>query len=183
MTSRRLFVALDLPGDLKDQLANLQASLRAHFPLARWVVPPQLHLTLKFLDQVDDTKRLHIEDTLSMVSQSHTPFDLPVGAVDFAPNHTMIWVLAVPDPALLELHQDLDSNMLPLGFAAERRQFLPHITLARLGQGYNGDIPFMVTWPGGRMLVDALSLYESRLEPHGSRYDLLARFPLGSGRV
>lgn len=178
VTSRRLFVALELPPDLQHQLVHIQESLKPHFPLARWVDVSQTHLTLKFLDQVAEDKRFDLEATLAMVAHGHAPFPLAVGAVDFAPNHGMIWMMAVPEPSLLALHHDLDSNLRPLGFLPERREFFPHITLARLGQGYNGEIPFMVTWPGYRLEVNELVLYESHLAPP---YTVLGRYRLGEG--
>ena len=125
----RLFVAIDLPEPVRERVSRISCGL----PGARWVSPEQLHLTLRFIGEVDGALFLDIREHLAGVHQKD--FFLQLEGVGFFPPRgkpRIIWVGLRKNEALLQLRNRVESHLVALGLAAENRKFSPHITLARL---------------------------------------------------
>ena len=125
----RLFLAIELPDDLKKMLGRL----RADIPGARWVPAEQIHLTLAFLGEVEQetAERLAVE-----LARIHEPaFELTFSGVGCFPNRTrprVLWIGLEPEPRLEYLAAKVHETVLSCGIPQEERPFSPHITLARL---------------------------------------------------
>ena len=183
----RLFVAADLPPDL---LADLDATLeslrsRPELASARWTVPANQHVTLKFLGWVDAERLDRIAETIGAVAASHEPATITVTGLGAFPSERRARVLwaGLDDPAglLTALASDLDPALAPLGFEPETRAFTPHLTLARFKPpasvtGVLSEVP-RVAEPSFE--VDHLALYRSHLHPKGARYEVLRSMSLG----
>ena len=125
----RLFIALDLPDPMKKNLAALFFGI----PGARWVALDQLHLTVRFIGDVDGSLFLDIKSTLKEVSLS--PFDVQLKGVGHFPPRgapRVIWVGLKKSEPLQALRKKIDTTLLKVGLEPEGRKFSPHITLARL---------------------------------------------------
>lgn len=125
----RLFIAADLPAPLKATFSGLSGEL----PLARWVSPEQLHLTLRFIGEVDQGTLSAISSALSRIR--FAPFQLTLrGVGHFPPGKRLrvLWVGLDPCPALMQLQLELELALQETGIPAEGRRFSPHLTLARL---------------------------------------------------
>ena len=125
----RLFVAIDLPESVKERLALLCCGL----PGARWVAPEQMHLTLRFIGEVDGGLFLDIRDALAEIEGES--FSLHLSDIGFFPPRgkpRVIWVGLQKHEPLLKLRNRLESRLVDLGLEPEGRKFSPHITLARL---------------------------------------------------
>lgn len=187
----RLFVAADLPPDL---LADLDATLeslrsRPEVASARWTVPANQHVTLKFLGWVDAGTVDTVADALAAVASSHEPAVITVTGLGAFPSERRARVLwaGLDDPAglLTALASDLDPALAPLGFEPETRAFTPHLTLARFKPpasiaGVLSEVPG-VAEPSFE--VDHLALYRSHLHPRGARYEVLRSMPLGDSAL
>jgi 2'-5' RNA ligase len=184
----RLFIAVDLPPDLLEDLNTTLAPVRARPEVesARWTVPANQHVTLKFLGWVDAGVLDGVAGTLASVAFSHEPATISLAGLGAFPSEMrarVLWV-GLDDPAglLAALARDLEAALVPLGFEAEPRAFTPHLTLARFKPpasvaGVLSDEP-RVTAPSFE--VGHLALYRSHLHPKGARYEVLATIPLGS---
>jgi RNA 2',3'-cyclic 3'-phosphodiesterase len=187
----RLFVAADPPPDLLEALDESIAPLRSRPELvsARWTVPANQHVTLKFLGWVEAGTVEPIVASLATVAASHEAATITLTGLGAFPSERRARVLwaGLEDPAglLAALASDLDASLGSLGFEPETRAFTPHLTLARFKPpapvaGIQSEVPG-VAEPSFE--VDRLHLYRSHLHPKGARYEILRSLELtGSGR-
>jgi 2'-5' RNA ligase len=140
MSLIRAFIAVELPGELKQGLAALETQLKKNSPpVVKWVDPESIHITLKFLgetsDAVIDELLLAMEESVAGVS----PFKLEVGKLGAFPavdRPQVIWVGVSGDmEKLAQLQKNLEQNTEQLRFKRESRPFSPHLTLGRVREG------------------------------------------------
>ncbi len=172
---RRLFVALELPVAVRDALLAQMGGVIG----ARWQSDEQLHLTLRFLGEVDRHQAADIDAALATVKVQ--PFELrlgDIGSFDHRGRVDTLWAGVRPREAVAALAQRIDSALARVGIAPETRAFVPHITLARLGRDA-GDIGGFMVKPMIPVLfpVTGFGLWESRLGHGGADYSVIARYP------
>lgn len=178
----RLFVALRPPSTIRTLLATMHGGVRH----ARWQDDDQLHLTVRY---VGDVERPVAEDVALALGQVHAPAPVValagVGAFDKQGRVDALWAGLAPHDALAALHRKVDQALVRVGLEPERRAYLPHITLARLPRSAGTD-PAIDQWRARHAALssepfplDALILYESHLGRDGARYEPIARYPLG----
>ncbi|HEX4693103.1 RNA 2',3'-cyclic phosphodiesterase [Sphingomonas sp.] len=178
----RLFVALRPPPAIRDALALVMGGV----PAARWQDDDQLHLTLRYIGEVE---RPVAEDVALALGQLHGPAPVValagVGAFDKQGRVDTLWAGVAPHDALATLHKKVDQALVRIGLAPERRAYLPHITLARLPRSAGVD-PAIARWQAEHAALasapfqlDAMILYESHLGRDRAHYAPVARFPLG----
>ena len=129
----RLFVALEIPPAVRENLAGLIRDLRAIAPQPKWVRVENLHITLKFIGEVADTKLEAIRQALGEV-RSEAPVTLDFRGLGFFPNEKyprVFWAGMEASANLKGLAADIDRAMEKLGIPREQRPFSPHLTLAR----------------------------------------------------
>lgn len=175
----RLFVGLDLPAELDRRLEALGGGI----PGARWVAARNLHVTLRFIGEVDEDVAAEIDAALLAVRAA--PFSLTLaGFGTFGrprPNH--LWAAVECAAGLLHLHGRIEAALGRLGLSGDGRKYLPHVTLARLSDAplervqafVAGHSPFQA----GPWDVKHFVLYRSRLGRGGAEYEALAEYPLG----
>ena len=137
MESVRSFIAIELPDELKSRLSGLQARLKSgEFYRIKWVDPYAVHLTLKFLGNVAVDRLKAITGAVETAVRGISPFCLEVNELGVFPSLKrvqVVWVgIGGEIDKLNQIQQCLESSLLPLGFTAESRPFVPHLTLARL---------------------------------------------------
>jgi len=184
----RLFIAADIPQDLLEDLDESLERLRARPEVAsaRWTVPANQHVTLKFLGWVDSGAVDGVVASLASVASSHEPSTITLAGLGAFPTERrarVLWV-GLDDPAglLAALAADLESSLVPLGFEAEKRGFTPHLTLARFKPPASiaGVLSEEPREAEARFEVDHLALYRSHLHPKGASYEVLGTIPLGT---
>ena len=188
----RAFVAIELSDAAKRALTALIQSLRnRRIDGLRLVRPEGMHLTLKFLGNIDASRVPRIADALAAASARHAPFRLTLAEPGFFPNADRARVLWIGvDGALRPLRQlqrDVDETLATLGFAAEKRPFNPHLTIARMRDSAArtdrrraADALAAYPLPGGIAIsANAVSLMQSELRPGGAVYTRIAHAPLG----
>lgn len=174
----RLFVAVPLPDPAIQQILALMGGISG----ARWQTRDQIHLTLRFVGEVDRHQAAEIDSALAAVR--HPRFELALnglGAFQRRGQHEVVWAGLAPQEPLKALHMKVDQAIVRTGLKPERRAYSPHITLARLKRN-SGPIGGFLEQPGARgdqFTVDAFCLYESRLSPEGAVYSTVERYSLG----
>jgi len=182
----RIFLALDLPSEIKSALADLLRKLKRVAPPAiSWAREPGLHLTLKFLGEIEETRLPGIVAAMQSVADTTPAFPLVVrGTGVFPPEPRpprILWVGFEETPPLIDFQRRLETGMETLDFPREARPFHPHLTLGRIkapgGLGAVLDIwtkNEKIVW--GEMTVREVILFQSILRPSGAEYS-----PLGKG--
>lgn len=199
----RAFLAVELSHDLRAELASLQQELKRRIEpeLKRgtrisWAQPASIHLTLKFLgdmdEQVIDPLRVAVEQAIGSQGAVMVPLER-LGAFPRPENPRVLWVgpseqweRGVEAKRIAEIHGAIEQACEGLGFLRETRPFSPHLTLARIKMGERQvgialaksgllDLPLSL----GQLAVDRVVLMQSDLKPTGSVYtklwDLLLR--------
>ena len=125
----RLFVAIDLPEQIKAETASFGRTLTG----ARWVPPEQLHLTLRFIGDTDEETFQGIRSALGSIGGAPFPLALR-GTGHFPPGKEarVLWIGMEENPELAELQRRVERSVVAAGIAAEARRFSPHLTIARL---------------------------------------------------
>jgi RNA 2',3'-cyclic 3'-phosphodiesterase len=178
----RVFIAIPLPTELRVKLIALQQKFR-RFPLeATWVREAGLHVTLKFLGDVELTQIPRIVTCMIETAHRYRPFILTLSGVGVFPHESrprVLWVGIQDETGLLaQLQHALEERLTQIGYSTEDRLFAPHLTLARLKHvPRRGE--FIACVYGhrevtlGHLQVDHLELLESQLHPAGARYSTI----------
>ncbi len=166
----RLFVALALPDHVAEGLFLLQGGV----PGARWSQREQLHLTLRFIGEVDGRDAVAIDDALEAIRGLRFMLELK-GVGEFGgKNPRALWAGIRDDTAARRLQRKIESALQRVGLPAEERKFAPHITLARLRAAPRDRvITFLAThalYASPSFEVNAFILYSSHMTPNGSLY-------------
>lgn len=184
-------MAIDLAADVREALAALQAQLRRRgLERLRWVRPEGIHLTLKFLGETPSDKLPAIREALAESAKGVPPHRLSLGSLGTFGNRRgpqVVWVDLKGELApLRQLQRQLEQGLEAAGFPREKREFSPHLTLARVRpESAPAMAPLIATAlqevqsPGSEMEVREVSLIRSTLGPGGAVYERLAAFALG----
>ncbi len=177
----RAFIAIEIPEQLQTVLGRVSRELtRGLTPRSvRWVKPQNVHLTLRFLGDVQPDKLDHIKRGIDEVVVRTAPLTLSLDSIGCFPNTKrprIIWIgLAGDLDQLSMLHRTIEHMLDPLGWEPERRKFHPHLTLGRVkdpGIVADANLPWGRTLAQGRFIVDAVHIVESRLFPTGAIYSI-----------
>jgi 2'-5' RNA ligase len=192
MEQLRCFIAIELPEEIKAGLSRLQAKLKAGSQCpVKWVNPYSIHLTLKFLGNVNVDMTSRITEAMAEAAQEASPLQLEIKGLGVFPNPRrvqVIWVGVSGDlDKLLQLQKRLETNLARLGFAPEARAFTPHLTLARVREQASaderqklGELVAGTRFEAGYGLpVEAISLMRSQLTRAGAIYSQLSSVKLG----
>ncbi len=180
----RAFVAFDLPEDIKKEISQYTEAFRGAFKHVRWVDSKNLHLTMKFLGEIDEEKALAIKDRLRDFVCDFSPFLIKVEGVGCFPNFKfprVIWVKAVSDE-LFPFFESLSGFFEGFGFPKER-DFKPHITIARIKRRV--DLSSFFDKIGSRregfgdFWADRLTFFKSTLRKEGALYTKIEEFLFG----
>jgi RNA 2',3'-cyclic 3'-phosphodiesterase len=188
----RLFVALEIPAAVRENLATLIKELGAlekpsSGKRARWVRPENLHVTLKFLGEVAADKRDAIVSALAFVRSAH-PAELRFRGLGFFPDEKrarVFWAGIDASPNLAAIAKDIELQLEPLGFPQEKRGFTPHLTLARfeppgISDGLRAAVSENAARDFGASRAEEFHLIESKLKPSGAEYTTLHTFPFAA---
>lgn len=174
----RLFVGLRPPLRMREQLLGLMGGIAG----ARWQDDGQLHLTLKFIDEVNHNTAEDVVAALGSISFPALDLALDgVGTFDKKGLHHSLWAGVTPQDSMTALHHKVDQACARVGIAKDERVFAPHITLARMNRS-TGPIDSFIEMHGGLSSepahFDHFILYESHMGEGGSFYEPIARYPL-----
>ena len=187
----RLFIAIDLPAEVKGLLHRLQTELRPHAPAMRWADVRGTHLTLFFLGQTPDEQLEPVQQAMRGAAAGARPFRLRTatpGAFPKPDQPRVVWLGVEGElAALAALQAAVTAALVPLGFTAEARPFAPHLTLGRARRDVDpaelkavaGALRNMPAPQAVQFEVAGIVLMRSERLPAGARYTVLADAPLG----
>ncbi len=184
----RTFIAVEVSPDVRGQASKLIKELQGTPAKVHWVHNRNLHMTLKFLGDVESVELPPLFTTLQTAIDDLTSFDLHfsgAGAFPDPSNPRTIW-LGVDEGAdqMVELHRRVENALTELGFRAENRRFRPHVTLGRVRDARHRktDLTALVErfadFEGGISHVDEVVVFSSQLNEDGPEYVPLGRVEL-----
>ncbi len=184
----RLFVALDIPEDVRRAIRELTQKLEPTCRGARWMRAEGIHVTLKFIGEASEEKAAGIRTELGAV-RSAAAAELSFHNVGFFPNarHPRVfWVGIETSPNLAEMAGEIERRLEKLGIPREDRAFKPHLTLARFKSEeglpkLHEAIQQLGAAEFGRMRTEEFYLYRSTLKPGGAEYAKLETFRFTEG--
>jgi 2'-5' RNA ligase len=182
----RSFIAVELPSLVKQELTALEELLKKRCPqVIRWVDPNIIHLTLKFLGDIDSERLDEINLAIDEAAGGISPFGIVLKEVGAFPNLNrvnIVWVGANGDLDKLDaLQKQIELNLEQLGFPREDRAFTPHMTLGRVRDYASqddrkkiGQILAQTTFLSSQTIaVNSVNLIKSVLTPSGAIYTRL----------
>jgi 2'-5' RNA ligase len=166
-----MFIAALLPEEIRKQLKNYIGSLKNSIEGVKWEKSEKLHVTLKFLGDVDESKVDEISNMLGKLVHSYSPFKLHLSDFGGFPDLKYPRVLYVGlsgNSELSKFYSELDQYLSKIGFEKENRKFIPHVTLARVKK----KVHIKETLPLTQSTFDIthIGLIKSELRPEGSVY-------------
>lgn len=175
----RLFVAIRPPRTIRELLLGAMGGV----PGARWQDDEQLHLTLRFVGEIDRHKA---EDVAAALDRVRGPrFALRIEGVSRFERRgrtDAIWAGVSPGGEVAALARKVSEAVTRVGLPPETRAYLPHLTLARFGRAGGGPVELFLAETAGlsspAWTVDSFCLFESRLGSEGARYEAVARYSL-----
>jgi 2'-5' RNA ligase len=179
----RLFVALDIPEDVRSAIGALAAKLRPACRNARWVRIEGLHVTLKFIGETSAEKTEVIKSALAAVP-GRVPIPMNFRGLGFFPNERrprVLWAGIEAGSELAALAAAVETTLDPLGIPREERHFSPHLTLARFDtprglDALHAAVEMASLLEFGGTTAKEFHLYQSVLKPGGAEYTRLATF-------
>jgi 2'-5' RNA ligase len=185
----RTFLAIDLPGDIREKIGDIQAGLKGALEGVRWTRPEGIHLTLKFFGDIDKSMIGSISNIVEKRTKGFGPLSLAMGRMGAFPNPgraRVLWIgLEGEIEKLASLQCGMEDDLETLGFPKETRSFKPHLTLGRARSsrgmitglreameriGHENRNPFP---------AEGITLFKSDLLPGGAVYTKLAYFSFG----
>lgn len=186
----RLFVALETPSAVRDNLAAMIRDVRPLAPQFKWARAENIHITLKFIGESSEEKFAAIRRALLSV-QSEQNVDLRSRGLGFFPNErrpSVFWAGVEASANLRTLTGDIDRVLEAVGVPREKRAFTPHITLARLRayslpEKLRSAIRQNETRDFGAFNTHEFHLIESKLKPAGAEYTTLQSFSFATAEA
>jgi RNA 2',3'-cyclic 3'-phosphodiesterase len=196
----RTFIAVELDPALKQAITGVQGTLQGELhrltPGVRlqWVRPDSIHLTLKFLGDIEESQVGDILQALERAGRDQAPFSLDVQGFGVFPDlrgPRVLWIgFSGHTDRLIRLAGSIDAALAPLGFHVEHKPYTPHLTLARV-KGQSLAIGKALADSGamrdftsmGTLSIQAVALMKSELTPSGSIYSRLGLITLPHDKV
>jgi 2'-5' RNA ligase len=181
----RTFIAIELPGEIKDALASLIEQLKKTQADVKWVAPGNIHLTLKFLGEIDEESVEKVIQILEESTKDKDRFVIKISSLGCFPNINsvrIIWIgIDKGDNETRKIANELEKNVAKIGIPEENRPFSSHITIGRTRSSLNreklvGELQNLTNNSGLARLeftVTKITLFKSTLTPKGPIYEVL----------
>ena len=183
----RVFIAVEISESIRSTIAQIQGKLGRTEDKIKWVDPPLIHLTLKFLGEVRKERLGAVIEVAQKIAPKFSPFFMEVkrvGAFPTSSSPRVIWLgVDRGSTNLQRLASELENHLAKDGFSKEKKKWTPHLTLGRVKslvepQKLSGLILGEKEVVAGEMEVKEISVIESRLTPSGPIYTVLERIRL-----
>ncbi len=183
----RSFIAIELSETVKSALAELQKELKGSRADIRWIKPENIHLTLKFLGNVDEKITVETERIIKEICKKHNMFTLEVKGISTFPgmkSPRVLWIGINSNDVLTKIQKDIEDGTASLGIERENRRFTPHLTLGRFRSAMGKEnlidkIELHKNESFGLIEAKSISLIRSDLKPAGAQYTKISEIFLG----
>lgn len=180
----RTFIAIELPKEIKDYLGKLEEKLKTTQADVKWVKPENIHLTLKFLGEIDDKKLEKINLILDDVAREKSPYKIQITSIGAFPKLDFLRVIWAGvdrgDAETKEIAKTLEEKIQKIGIPKEERAFSSHITIGRTRSTKNREKLVQelkniadCSRENLEFSVTKIILYKSTLTPQGPIYEVL----------
>jgi len=182
----RSFICIEIPESIKERIGRLQDALRAIDAQVSWTKPSNIHLTLKFLGNVEASRIARVSQSLERAANGMNSFEIDVsgaGCFPSARNPRVLWIgfSYVPEP-LRQLYSNIEAELARQGFEQEKRKFSPHLTIGRVREPHNSAQLAEALIAGGFesevFRATKVILMRSDLKPTGAVYTPQSVIPL-----
>jgi 2'-5' RNA ligase len=182
----RSFIAIELPEEVKSALFRIQDELKESRADIRWVKTDNIHLTLKFLGDIDGKNIGNIVQQIEGACAKYSFFELEISGIGVFPNMRsprVLWAGIQHEDAFAGLQSEIENGLASIGYKRERRRFSPHLTLGRFRSAkgkasISERIELHKNDRIGSIAVRTISLMESKLSPAGAQYSRVAEVAL-----
>ncbi len=181
----RAFIAVEIDLPNKQKISGLISELKKTKADVKWITENQIHITLKFLGNIDEERVQKISDALDHISKNSKTFDVRFSELGAFPNMKrprVIWIGVEKGGDLLKLlNKKIEIELEKLGFVKEKREYKAHLTLGRVKSLNNitslaESIDKIEFQPTGETKIERLILFQSTLTPKGAIYSPLSKF-------
>lgn len=183
----RCFVAIEIPETIRKSIAGIVDSLKKSGSDVKWVSDENIHITLQFLGETEESLIPDIKDALYKILAPYYPFYIKIADVGCFPSGRrprVIWVGMEESQSMLNLYKDITGEMVKFGYKKDARGFTPHVTIGRVKSERNmgellGRLEELKVTDFSGFEVRNVKLMKSELKPSGAIYHSLAEIPLG----
>lgn len=184
----RIFIAINPENEIKEKIESLTSKVRTVDTKIKWVEKENLHITLKFLGEINEMMLNNVKSCLENIKTGCTPFDVELCGIGVFPNikdARVIWIgIKNGHQELKSLSEKIDTELSRLGFKREARPFSPHLTIARVKGDINYEhlkntIADLKDYDVGKFTVRSMYVMRSILKPTGPVYSIVSEFQFG----
>tara|TARA_B100001250_G_scaffold165625_1_gene142564 strand:+ start:1515 stop:2093 length:579 start_codon:yes stop_codon:yes gene_type:complete len=183
----RTFLSIPIINDIKSKKNMLYSTLEESNSTINWVKNSNLHLSVKFIGQTPESSIDEIIECVSKITSSIKPFSVEVSGTGCFPTITRpktLWLgVSGEVKSLMNMVKEIENKLFKIGFSKEKKEFIPHITVARISYPQNviPDINIFLksSYDVIDLEIDRVQFFSSELLPNGAIYSLLKTFPLG----
>lgn len=187
----RTFIAVDLPANMLVRIEEITSFFKQKTPpkALKWVETENLHLTIKFIGEINENKVEPVKQILCDALQDQKTFDIEISGLGMYPNINnprVIWLGITGGKPLVQIFRKLDLALTGLDIPTEGRSYTPHLTIARVRRNTDKTTETLIGKTLSQFKVDSLGtitidqvhLYRSVLTPSGPTYSTLHSVPL-----
>jgi 2'-5' RNA ligase len=182
----RLFVAAHFPAEVLSDLNDRVVRFKSRLPQASWVKPESQHLTFAFLGEQPESLLTQIVPPLTEAIANIPRFEARLRGCGFFPNPRRArvgWVGITPDPPFTEIARVVREVVTKYGVQLDGSDFKAHLTLMRMREGWPPSSIELFSkslrdYESAPFIVDAVTLFNSQLNPHGAIHTAVQRFAL-----
>lgn len=176
----RVFIAALIPEKIKYEVKKYVDDIKSHCEGVKWESHEKLHVTLKFLGEVEESKEQEIENNIREAASIYSPFDMEIARFGGFPNiknPRVLFIGLTENQKLLKLQSEIEERLEGLDFKKEVRPFFPHMTVGRI----KGKSRLKGSFPVPRRLpffISEVAIMKSVLNSEGSKYTPVSVFRL-----
>lgn len=184
---RRIFIAINLPQEIKNGLVRLQEELSLNLSNIRWTAPDNIHLTLVFLGEIDEARTEKVCQITKEAVKDLEIFSLSLKGLGVFPEvrrPKILWIGVFGDSMLKLLNQSLFRRLSQAGFTLDDRAFTPHITIGRAQDRKLNKEALLFCLNKfkeaefGKIEIKNIEVMESQLKEGGPRYTVVEKVGL-----
>jgi 2'-5' RNA ligase len=182
MATIRAFIAVEIDSQTGQKISELISILKKSNADVKWITDGQMHLTLKFLGNIDKDKVRGISEAISDISDNFNSFKIAFSKIGAFPslNHPAVIWLGIDKGAesLKTLNEKIETALEKLGFEREKREFKPHLTLGRVRSdknmpGFTKLLKETAFYLANDIQINKLTLFQSDLSPKGAIHSII----------
>jgi 2'-5' RNA ligase len=178
----RTFIAIEVPEKIRKEIDNVITDEKKRDLPIKWVKYENLHITLKFLGEINENKKIEIAPALQEIANKVTPFNISLEGIGCFPtpkNPRVVWIgVKLGKENLCSIAQNVETALVGYGFKEEKR-FHPHLTIGRVKKLCSVNEILERQIMSDPFLVNSIVLFKSTLKPEGPIYEVLQAFPFG----